>query len=151
MRCPSCRPRRRHRAAPPPSGPRLTVVPDPGEDDDAEPWDAPQPWQHAREQDAQPGPVGDEPDVFADDERVSTIVARDLDAIFSAHPAAATLSALARRLAQVLDEPVDGRTAAAVTKELRATVADLVRAEEGDEDDVFGDGGPAPVVVTEAG
>ena len=86
-----------------------------------------------------------------DDERISAIVARDLDRIFSAHPAAATLGALARRLAQVLDEPVDGRVAAAVTKELRATVADLVRAEEGDDDDLFGEGGPAPVVVTEAG
>lgn len=151
VRCPSCRPRRRHRVAPAPSGPRLTVVPDPVEDDE-EPWDSPQPWQVARDEPAPPFAPEPEPDVFAEeDERISAIVARDLDRIFSAHPAAATLGALARRLAQVLDEPVDGRVAAAVTKELRATVADLVRAEEGDDDDLFGEGGPAPVVVTEAG
>ena len=121
-------------------GRSLTVVPDPVEEDE-EPWDAPQPWQAARDDPAPPVEPEPEPDVFAgDDERISAIVARDLDQIFSAHPAAATLTALARRLAQVLDEPVDGRVAAAVTKELRATVADLVAAEEDEDDDLFGDG-----------
>lgn len=153
VRCDACRKQRRHRAGPPPAGPRLTVVRDVPEPVQ-EPWDAPQPWQVAREEAAAAALAEGDPLDDVDDEPggLAGVVARDLAGVFSGHPAAATLGALAQRLARAIDEPgVDGRTVAAVTRELRATLADLVAAEEDEDDDLFGDGGAAPVVVPETG
>ena len=78
---------------------------------------------------------------------------RDLDGLTTRHPAAETLSSVAKVLALVLDSPVaqmDGRVMAAVSKELRSTVGVLTDFEEADHDDLFS-GGSAPVVVPSAG
>lgn len=104
-----------------------------------------------------PQPIGDDevfgPGPVTAQTRVSRMVREDLDDLFSAHPAQRTLTAIAVKLAALLDDPVlagDGRVAAAVAKELRATITDLTRAEESDSDDPFGDAGSAPVVIPSA-
>lgn len=139
-RCQECRAKRRHRrTAGVPRKVQLTAVPDvdPPADADAEADDPSDP-------DADPiGPV-----------QVARVARADLRRVMSAHPAADTLMEVATLLAEALDAPpcrADPRAMAAVSKELRATLADLVRAEEAADADPFGaDDVPAPVVVSPA-
>jgi hypothetical protein len=72
--------------------------------------------------------------------------------VFSSHPAAASLTALASLLVDVLDHPLtrlDPRATASVSKELRATIGDLVQHEEAEDEDDLG-GMPTPVGIPTA-
>lgn len=77
---------------------------------------------------------------------------RTLAELATTHPAEHVLTAAARRLAALIDDPttvaLDGpRAVPALTKELRAILDALVDHEEADHDDLFGAGSPTPVVV----
>lgn len=73
----------------------------------------------------------------------------DLAAVFSKHPAAATLERIADVLALVLDSPValvaDPRIVPPLSRELRSVIDELVKATAAEQDDLFG--GAGPVVV----
>ena len=100
-----------------------------------------------------PDPAGSllEDDAPAVPARMSDIVRRELDALFSTHPASASLTEAALVLARQLENPLtiaDGRIAATVVRELRATLEALTakREEAADGADLFGFGGvPASV------
>lgn len=140
-RCPACR--RRHRAGLERrrlSRSRLSVVPP-----IAEPPPAPADVPPGTEDDAAVPAA-----VVALPSGLASVVRANLDELLTTHPARETLVALAERLAEAADQPgvlVDARALAAVTRELRAVVGDLVGHERNDEDDdLFGDGA-GPTVV----
>jgi hypothetical protein len=143
-RCAAHRSARPHRKTEP-KAPRLTVVRPtppagpPPPTDDVEAADPPAPA-------AAPSLAGLQPGGLA------AAIRRDLENLFSSHPAADSLTALAVAYAQIFDHPltqVDPRAAASVGHEIRATIGDLVKHEEAAEDDDLG-GMPTPVGVPSA-
>jgi hypothetical protein len=126
------RSRRAERAA----GPRLSLVP--------EPLDSP----------AVPEVVPAAPEVSEQAESLADVVRRELAGVFSAHPAADTLTAAIALLAEVADSPAvrvaDPKALPPIVREIRETVRALVEFEAADDDDLFG-GMSAPVVVPSAG
>jgi hypothetical protein len=83
---------------------------------------------------------------------LATVVRADLDALFSGHPAARSLAALAVSYAELFDHPLtraDPRAAAALGREIRETLRALVDHEEAEDDDDLGSV-PPPVVIPSA-
>lgn len=77
---------------------------------------------------------------------------QDLAELATDHPAARSLMAAARRIAALIDDPYtlaqDGpRVIPSLTRELRSIIEALIEHQEAEDDDLFGAGGPTPVVI----
>jgi hypothetical protein len=77
----------------------------------------------------------------ASDRDLAAVVRGELEALVTKHPARETLIALAVRLAETADSPsvdADPRLLPPLSRELRATLGDLLEREEAEEDDLLG-------------